>query len=80
LMEAVNVAEAGGDPKGINDSYHEVLAAEDTFAADVNWRQELRPRMYPKSQGRGIGTDDKLVELEKTIYAESEIHLTPAAE
>jgi len=80
LMEAVSVTEAGGDPKGTNDSYHEVLAAEDTFAADVNWRQELRPRMYPKSQGQGIGTGDEFVELEKTIYAESESHLNPAAE
>jgi len=56
------------------------VAAEDTFPKDTDWRQTLRPRMYPESQGRGIGQDGEAAAMEKTIYAESETHLAPAAE
>ncbi|MBT3883170.1 MAG: aromatic ring-hydroxylating dioxygenase subunit alpha, partial [Rhodospirillaceae bacterium] len=80
LLEAVSVVEQGGDPVGTSDSYYEVVAAEDTFPKDTDWRQTLRPRMYPESQGRGIGQDGEAAAMEKTIYAESETHLAPAAE
>jgi hypothetical protein len=77
LLEAVSVVEQGGDPAGTGSSYYEVVAAEDTFPKDTDWRQQLRPRMYPQSQGRDISEAGALA---KTIYAESETHLTPAAE
>lgn len=51
LLEACDTVEAGGDPRGIGDSYHELIAAECIVKNGVNWREELWPLMYPQSGG-----------------------------
>ena len=80
LLEAVAVVEAGGDPSGTGTSYYEVRAAEATYPKDDDWRQELLPRMYPETQGGRSTMRDDAAQLAKTIYAESETHMTTAAE
>jgi phenylpropionate dioxygenase-like ring-hydroxylating dioxygenase large terminal subunit len=50
LLEAVEIVENGGDPRGIGPSYHEVRAAECILPADTDWRKELLPMMYPQSR------------------------------
>jgi phenylpropionate dioxygenase-like ring-hydroxylating dioxygenase large terminal subunit len=51
LLEAIDVVENGGDPRGTGSSYHEVRAAARTLSADADWRKELLPLMYPESRG-----------------------------
>ncbi len=50
LLEAVEIVENGGDPRGIGPSYHEVRAAKCILPADSDWRKELLPMMYPQSR------------------------------
>ena len=78
LLEAVDVVEAGGDPAGTSDSYHEVVAAEDSLPNGRDWREKLLPRMYRHSMGRGAASRADAAKLEKTINEESETHLTAA--
>lgn len=51
LMQAVDVVETGGDPMGTAPTYYELRAAEGTYAKNVNWRDDLIARMYPKTKG-----------------------------
>ncbi|MBT5051315.1 MAG: Rieske 2Fe-2S domain-containing protein [Rhodospirillaceae bacterium] len=51
LLEAVDVVEAGGDPRGTDASYHEVRAIERVLPGDADWKSVLRPLMYPQSIG-----------------------------
>ena len=51
LLEAVEIVENSGDPRGTGPGYHEVRAAERTVPNGADWRQILLPAMYPVSHG-----------------------------
>ena len=56
LLEACDSVEAGGDPRGVSDSYHEVRAAECIAPVGDEWWESLLPRMYPGAGGPPPGS------------------------
>jgi phthalate 4,5-dioxygenase len=47
LAEAVRTVQEGAVPRGSDDSYYNVRAAEMIFARDLAWRDVMLPEMYP---------------------------------
>ena len=52
LLDAVHAVQDDRDPPGVAPSYYELRAAECVSAKGRDWRKELLPLMYPKTQGR----------------------------
>ena len=48
LLQAMRVAEEGGDPIGLSKSYYQLRGIEKLVPADADWRVELLPLMYPE--------------------------------
>ncbi|MEE8519386.1 MAG: Rieske 2Fe-2S domain-containing protein [Dehalococcoidia bacterium] len=46
LFQGVRVLQDGGDPAGTGASYYHLVAADRVLPADVDYREELRSRMY----------------------------------
>ena len=47
LMKAAKTVADGGDPPGIGESYHNIRAIERVLPPGADWRQILRPEIYP---------------------------------
>ncbi len=46
LLEAVNVVEDGGQPKGVAGTYYQLRAMEEVLSKATPWRDQLDPEMY----------------------------------
>ena len=58
LLEACDAVEKDATLRGTGSGYYEVRAAEAVLSEKLNWRNELRPAMYPKSSGRAKVLED----------------------
>jgi hypothetical protein len=52
LLQAIKTVQAGGAPPAADSSYYELRAVERIVGDGVDWRDEMLPAMYPKSQAQ----------------------------
>jgi len=48
LLDAVKTVQAGGNPPGADDSYYHIRAIERVLPPGADWREVLKPEIYPQ--------------------------------